>query len=91
MTVVPPHDGDGDLQGTNRSPGSAVVFLIMALVLLLMGFSITTAILGQATLAAMAGAATIGIAVEVIRRVLTGPSNETRTPPPNGPEPPDAG
>jgi uncharacterized protein YqfA (UPF0365 family) len=71
VTAVSPTGGDGGLPREGRSPGVAVVVLILSLMLLLMGFSVCAVLLNQAALAAMAGATAVGLAGETVRRVLT--------------------
>lgn len=71
VTAVSPTGGDGDLPREGRSPGFAVVVLILSLTLLLMGFAVCAVLLNQPALAALAGTTAVGLAGETVRRVLT--------------------
>jgi hypothetical protein len=71
VTAVSPTGGDGDLPRECRSPGFAVVALILSLTLLLMGFAVCAVLLNQPALAALAGTTAVGLAGETVRRVLT--------------------
>lgn len=71
MTAASPTGGDGGLPSEGRSPGFAVIVLILSLTLLLMGFSIGAMLLNQTALAALAGTTAVGLAAETVRRVLT--------------------
>lgn len=71
VTAVSPVGGDGDLPREGKSPGFAVVVLILSLTLLLMGFSVCAVLLNQTALAALAGTSAVGLAGETVRRVLT--------------------
>lgn len=66
---TPPHR-----RGTGRpGPATSVVVVLLGVELLLVGLSIGAAVLDQPALALMAGTATITLAGEVVRRLLTTP------------------
>jgi hypothetical protein len=71
VTAVSPTGSDGDLPREGKSPGFAVVVLILSLTLLLMGFTVCAVLLNQPALAALAGTTAVGLTGETVRRVLT--------------------
>ncbi|HKT03487.1 MAG TPA: hypothetical protein VJT31_28500 [Rugosimonospora sp.] len=84
MTAAHPPGSDGDPPPGTRSPGFAVVALIVALMLLLMGFSICAVLLHEPALATVAGTAAVALAGDTVRRFLPPGS----TPPGVGPPAP---
>jgi hypothetical protein len=79
--------GDVAVPPQGKAPGLAIILLILTLVLLLIGFSIGAALLGQTSLAAIAGTGAVGLAGEIVRRVLTSPARPPEPPDTSSPEP----
>ncbi|WBQ04441.1 hypothetical protein [Kribbella sp. CA-293567] len=85
--------GDLAAPAEGTALGVATVALILTLVLLLICFSIGAALLGQTSLAAIAGTGAVGLAGEIVRRVLTSAARPAEQAPmsPLDPERPDVG
>jgi hypothetical protein len=69
MTVARLRDGEAR-RSTERMPGPAVTFVLLAVVVLLLAFAIGAGLLHQTALELMAGTAGVTLAGEIVRRYL---------------------
>jgi len=93
MSAVHTRDGAGGRPHDGRPPSGPTMIVILLTIGILMGFAVVASLMGNPTLAAVAGTGAIALACEFVRRLLNiphggqdGTDNMSVTPAPPPPE-----